>query len=373
MSNFLIVCGGTGGHLAPGIAIAEELQQRGHQACLLVSHKQVDTRLLQKYPHLKTHPIAGTYPSWRPLQLLRFFIGVWKAIIESKRILSHLRPVKVIGFGGFLTVVVAVISWIGGYQLVLHEANRRPGKAIRILAPFAHQLYLPVGITPPKWRIHPFRQIGLPIRSEIQRMAKEQARQSLGLKVEGKLLVVLGGSQGAQSLNQWMEESFSELALHNVQVYGVTGLNKSQSGYYRFPNKEGQLRTSRLVPFSDQISVLLSAADLVVARAGAGTLAELVRCQTPAILVPYPAATDQHQLENARFHERNGAGVLLEEKNLSILVNEVVALIENEALLHFFRTSLGNMNREDALQMMVDDLLSKEILPQERQKVPESV
>ena len=133
------------------------------------------------------------------------------------------------------------------------------------------------------------------------------------------------------------------------------------------------MRTSRLVPFSDQISVLLSAADLVVARAGAGTLAELVRCQTPAILVPYPAATDQHQLENARFHERNGAGVLLEEKNLSILVNEVVALIENEALLHFFRTSLGNMNREDALQMMVDDLLSKEILPQERQKVPESV
>ena len=373
MSNFLIVCGGTGGHLAPGIAIAEELQQRGHQACLLVSYKQVDTRLLQNYPHLKTHPIAGTYPSWRPLQLLRFFIGVWKAIIESKRILSYLRPEKVIGFGGFLTAVVAVISWIGGYRLVLHEANRRPGKAIRILAPFAHQLYLPDGVTPPKWRIHPFRHIGLPIRSEIHGIGKEKARQLLGFEVSGKLLVVLGGSQGSQSLNEWMEKSFSELALHNIQVFGVTGLHKSQPGYYRFPNKEGQWLTSRLVSFSDQISILLSAADLVVARAGAGTLAELVRCQTPSILVPFPTAADQHQLENARFHEQNGAGVLLEEKNISSLVNEVVELIENKSLLQFFRTSLGNMNREDALQMMVDDLLIEKPIPQEQQKLPRSV
>ena len=373
MANYLIVCGGTGGHLAPGIAIAEELLHRGHRPFLLVSRKEVDSRLLQKYPHLETLPIPGTYPSWRPLQLLKFLIGVGRAGVASRQILSQFKPTKVIGFGGFLTVVVALISLISRYRVVLHEANRRPGKAIRILAPFTCQLYLPVGINPPKWRIHPFLQIGMPVRAEIKEIPKEQARQSLGLEVRGKLLVVLGGSQGAQSLNQWMEKSLSKLALHDIQVYGVTGLNKGQPGDYRFPNKEGQGRFSKLVPFSDQISVLLSAADLVVARAGAGTLAELVRCQTPAILVPYPAAANQHQLENARFHEKNGGGVLLEEKNLPMLVDEVITLIENKVLLQFFRTSLANLNREDALQLMAEDLLNEETFTLGAKKEPRSV
>lgn len=129
MSRFLISCGGTGGHLAPGIALAEELQRRGHEVRLLISRKQVDARLAEKYPQLVFEPVASAGLEGGLLGVARFGLGQLRALAAGWRRVRRERPAAVIGFGGFTSVGPAVAGWLQGVPVVLHEANRVPGRA----------------------------------------------------------------------------------------------------------------------------------------------------------------------------------------------------------------------------------------------------
>jgi UDP-N-acetylglucosamine--N-acetylmuramyl-(pentapeptide) pyrophosphoryl-undecaprenol N-acetylglucosamine transferase len=146
MSRFLISCGGTGGHLAPGIALAEELQRRGHAVRLLISRKQVDARLAEKYPQLEFEAVASAGLEGGVAGVIRFALGQMRALVTSWRRVRRERPVAVIGFGGFTSVGPAVAAWLLGVPVVLHEANRVPGRAVRVLGRIARRVYLPPGV-----------------------------------------------------------------------------------------------------------------------------------------------------------------------------------------------------------------------------------
>jgi len=386
MKSVVISCGGTGGHLAPGIALAEGLIARGIEGTdcaaprvtLLISQKKIDARLSETYPQLRFVAVPGAGFSWAPLRLLRCIVSQFQGLFFCLKLLAEEKPGVVLGMGGFTSTGVALAARLLGIPLALHESNRVPGLATRTLGRLAARVYLPEGVRLPAVRPTRIRHVGLPVRREISLKPRSVACERLGLDPKRPVLAIFGGSQGAGPLNDWAEAHLGALAAEGVQVYCVTGLGKGEAGVRELPLKRGGAvgtepmglqREARqkeesatptlravFVPFCDDVATLLSAADLVVSRAGAGTIAELIRCATPAILVPYPHAADDHQRANAAFFEKRGGGVVVEQSEIGRLQREVIDTIFNEWLLHRLRGNLRRMERTDATSVILDDL-----------------
>jgi UDP-N-acetylglucosamine--N-acetylmuramyl-(pentapeptide) pyrophosphoryl-undecaprenol N-acetylglucosamine transferase len=356
MSRFLIACGGTGGHLSPGIALAEGLNQRGHEATLLISHKKVDARLIGKYPHLHFERIPGAPFTLSPAGFVRFLWQQRGAFFFSARIIRSWKPDVIVGFGGFTTSGIIVVAALFGRPVALHEANRVPGRAIRLCGGLARRLYLPPGVRLESVRMGAVRHVGLPVRREITSLPREAAQTRLGFDPSQKMLAILGGSQGASALNDWVRGRLERLAGEGIQVCCVTGLGKGSDEVRELRATTGRMVKAVFMPFCDDVATLLSAADLVVSRAGAGTIAELIRCATPAILVPFPRAADNHQWANARFFERQGGGLAIDQQFLGHLDHEVLDVIFNDWLLGKFRANLQRMDRANSLDVILNDL-----------------
>jgi UDP-N-acetylglucosamine--N-acetylmuramyl-(pentapeptide) pyrophosphoryl-undecaprenol N-acetylglucosamine transferase len=354
--RFLISCGGTGGHLSPGIALAEGLAARGHRATLLISNKKVDTTLIAKYPELAFERIPGAPLAWSPAGFARFVVSQVKGLRYAWRLVRRERPAAIVGFGGFTTASVILVGAVLRVPVLLHEANRVPGRAIRLLGPLARRVYLPEGVSVGGVRAERLRAAGLPVRAEIRRHEPAAARASFGLRAEGKVLVVLGGSQGAGSLNAWAEREAERLAAAGVQVYVVTGPAKDAGRSRWAAGPDGGELPVVFSPFCDRMAELMSAADLVVSLAGAGTIAELVRCETPAMLVPYPHAADNHQAANAEYFARQGGGVVVTDGAVAGMTEAVLAAIGDGARLAEWRANLRRMDRADALAVVLADL-----------------
>lgn len=356
MSKFLIACGGTGGHLAPGIAVAEVLQGRKHDCLLLISEKQVDSRLVGKYAHLKFRTVPGRAFAGSLFQRLRFLASLFTGILSSRRLLREEKPDLVLLFGGFLSLGLGLAACISGVPVALHESNCVPGRSIRLLKHFSNRIYLPDGVRLKKVPPGRVRYLGYPVRAEIKHILKADAARRLKIQVAGKLLVIIGGSQGAQALNDWVVQNFARLAKKGITVYCVAGLGQSAEDMIQETSSEGAVVTATMVPFSDQMGDVLSAADLVISRAGAGSIAEIIRCRAPAILIPYPFAADDHQQANARVHEQHGAGMVLQQDQLQDLYREVEALIFNDALLAKFKSNMARMEHFDSGERIAQDI-----------------
>ncbi len=356
MKHFLISCGGTGGHLSPGIALGEALVGRGHQATLLISHKKVDARLIEKYAHLSFVRIPGSPFTLSPAGFCRFVWTQSLAFAHGLNLVRRQHPDGVVGFGGFTTASVIVAGALFNVPVVLHEANRVPGRAIRLLGRLARRVYLPPGIRMDGVSPAVIRPMGMPVRKEIVRQPGETARQSFGLDPRYKVLTILGGSQGASSLNTWAYENAGPLAAEGVQLCCITGMGKHEAEVRELKTREGGSIKALFMPFCDRMGTLLSASDLVVSRAGAGTIAELIRCETPAILVPFPHAADNHQWANARYFEMQGGGLVIDQARIDSLIGEVRDVIFNDWLMNKFRGNLQRMDRANSIEDMLNDL-----------------
>lgn len=356
MSTYVISCGGTGGHLSPGIALAQELVARGDECVLLISQKKVDARLIEKYPQLHFQRMPGVGFGWSPGAMARFAASQTRALLFCRRLLRARRVDAIIGFGGFTSAPLVSAARMRRVPALLHEANRVPGRAIRLLGRVAQRVYLPPGVEIRGLRGAVVRHIGLPVRKEIQRIPTAEARQALGLDPGQRTLVVLGGSQGSSPLNDWTRSNLEALAADGIQVYCVTGLGKGTEDAIALRSHSGAPVRAIFASFSDQMSVVMSAADLVLSRAGAGTLAELVRCETPAVLVPFPQAADDHQRANASYFEQQGGGIVVPQTRLSELRSEIMDLMTNDGLLRKFRANLRRMDRNNPVEVIAGDL-----------------
>ncbi|MFZ9683572.1 MAG: UDP-N-acetylglucosamine--N-acetylmuramyl-(pentapeptide) pyrophosphoryl-undecaprenol N-acetylglucosamine transferase [Cephaloticoccus sp.] len=356
MSRWLISCGGTGGHLSPGIALAEGLTARGHQVTLLISQKKIDARQIEKYPHFNFLRVPGRGFSWNPVRLVLCAWSQLQGFGFCFRLIGRERPDGIVAFGGFTSAGVTLAGRLRGVPVALHESNRVPGLAVRTLGGLARRVYLPTGVRLTSVRARHIRHVGMPVRREIAPVPRPEACARLGLNPGHCVLVVFGGSQGSSPLNDWVQAHLRDLAAEGIQVYCVTGPGKGEAAALELPVSAGGTVKSVFVPFCDDVATLLSAADLVVSRAGAGTIAELIRCATPAILVPLPHAADDHQRANASFFERQGGGLVVEQSAINRLTSEVYDTIFNDWLLRRFRTNLQRMDRANPLEVMLKDL-----------------
>lgn len=352
--NILIVCGGTGGHLFPGIAVGEELLERRHQVMLVLSEKEVDQRGVRGADGFlfQTLPAVG-WRGWRPDRALQFAVMMIQSMNRTKNIFSDFRPQVVLGMGGFSSVAPLYVAWKRGIPSCVHDSNAIPGKANRLASRMA--TISAVGLESAKhwFKRGPVVWTGTPVRASV-RMRPEpgSARAELGLKSGGPIVLVVGGSQGARGLNRLVTAA-AALARPEIQWLHLSGAS-DEDGVRDAYQRAG--RTARVEAFSHEMEKLYAVADLVVARSGAASLAEIAECGIPSILVPFPFAADRHQSANARLFEQAGAAVLCEEADTTPerLSAEIVAILGDAARKKQMSEAARVLRQADSHQRLAD-------------------
>jgi UDP-N-acetylglucosamine--N-acetylmuramyl-(pentapeptide) pyrophosphoryl-undecaprenol N-acetylglucosamine transferase len=304
----LVMAGGTGGHIFPGLAVAEALRARGWRVHWLGAPDSMEAQLVppRGFP-LETISFGGVRGKGLktvvllPLKLLRAF---WQSIVVVRRV----RPNVVVGLGGYITFPAGMMSVLLGRPLVLHEQNSVAGLANKVLAGVADRVYsaFPQVIKKGEW-------VGNPLREAFLRQPNPEQR-FVGRTGPLKLLVV-GGSLGAKALNEivpkalaLIPESLRPRVLHQS---GAKQIDELRANYAAAGVQ------AELTPFIDDTASAFAEADLVVCRAGASTVTELAAVGAAALFVPFPSAVDDHQTTNAKFLVDGGAGWLVQQRDLT--------------------------------------------------------
>lgn len=312
----VVTGGGTGGHLYPGLAIAQGLRERGHQVSYVGAKGGLEERILPQSGLDYRLITAGklSREALRPAEGLK----VLRSLVQARQLMRQWRPQAVVSTGGYAGFPMAFIAQQQGIATVIHESNARLGLAARWLAPRASRLALGLEVALPAHLRSKARRVGLPIREE--RLESSRARQALGLESPLPLLLVLGGSQGSLELNQQLPQRLQPF-LGQLQVLHQTGTRWEAS------LKPLEQPGYRIAGFVDTIAAF-SAAQWVVCRAGASTLAELAYHQLPALLVPLPANLDNGtQLANAQLLASHQAALCL--SNWDTFENQFAQLLDS--------------------------------------------
>ncbi|MDR1458295.1 MAG: UDP-N-acetylglucosamine--N-acetylmuramyl-(pentapeptide) pyrophosphoryl-undecaprenol N-acetylglucosamine transferase [Puniceicoccales bacterium] len=357
MNNILLVCGGSGGHIAPGLAVAEELQSRNHRCFICISQKKIDRRFIEKYPQFQFITINSLPFSKSPLKFLKFVFSQSAEVFRSFKILKENRVNCTVCFGGFTSLGLALASKLKKIPIILHESNIIAGKSTRALSRLADLIILPSSGIKNKLGVKNTKLInlGVPLRKELCNMDKAIAKKILGINGREKLLLVLGGSQGAKALTDWVLENVKRFARHRINCHCLGGLNTKNEKI-----TDGGFSTT-FEPFSDDMNILLHAADMVIARAGASTIAECIACHTPMILVPYPLAAENHQEENANQVEKNGCAVKINQNQINMLFDMVDSILSDDEKLGQMAYSCEAMEEVNVAAKIADriEILTK--------------
>jgi UDP-N-acetylglucosamine--N-acetylmuramyl-(pentapeptide) pyrophosphoryl-undecaprenol N-acetylglucosamine transferase len=312
----LIACGGTGGHLFPGLAVAEALLARRHQVRLLVSEKAVDQTALKtlakSWPDAKLDVQASPAVGYNGARrLVHFCWRLARATREAAAICEAFGPDAVLGMGGFTSPPAVMAARWRRAPAVIHESNAVPGKANRWAGRFASHVAVGVAACARYFRRRPITVTGTPLRSQLRGGRIADAREQLGLAPARLTTLVVGGSQGARALNEALVAAMPWLDdwADRIQFLHLSGARDEQCVRDAYL-KNGL--SAVVTGFCARMELAYSAADLVIARAGAATLTEIAAFGLPAILAPYPHATDNHQWHNARVFEQAGAARLLD-------------------------------------------------------------
>ena len=311
--KILIACGGTGGHLFPGIAVGEALRARGHEVMLLISEKKVDSEASAKYKHLtfKAMP-AVAKPATTSPKMIPFLWKLWGSIRQCKQVIREFQADAVLGMGGFTSLPPVYAGHTLGLKTFIHDSNARPGRANVMTSRFCTKVFL--GLEPAK-AFFPNRETvitGTPVRPEIIDLPPmEEAATRFGLEVGRPTIVVTGGSQGAKRLNELCAQAAASLP-PQTQVLHIAGALDFQRVTEIIAGREGY----KVLGFCDQMPSAYAIADLVIARSGASSLTEIAIAGHPSILVPYPYAADDHQTRNAEVFDSAGAAKLIQERDL---------------------------------------------------------
>jgi UDP-N-acetylglucosamine--N-acetylmuramyl-(pentapeptide) pyrophosphoryl-undecaprenol N-acetylglucosamine transferase len=298
MSRLLIAASGTGGHLFPALAIAQALPA-DWQILWLGVPDRLETELVPAEIPLHTVNAGGLQGRGlhKLLNLLRLLGATW-----SVRQLIHREGIRVVfSSGGYIAAPAILAARWCGVPVVLHESNGVPGRVTRLLGRFCTHVAVGLPQTAERLQSCQPRVTGTPVRREFLQPAALPAWVPTG---SGPLLVVMGGSQGAVGLNRMVRPVLGRLLEAGCRVVHLSGSNDPASGAMQHPAYAER-------PFSDEVAGLLQHADLVISRAGAGSLSELAVCGSPAILVPFPQATDKHQDANAGAAAALGAAVIV--------------------------------------------------------------
>lgn len=327
LGAYVIAAGGTGGHIIPGIALADEIraQKAGAEVVFVGTAHGLEGRIVPAAGYRLELVDASGFVGKSLGKQLGSLSRLPKGFLQSRKLLRRLRARAVVGVGGYVTLPVLAAARALGIPTLIHESNAFPGVANRFLNRFATKTAVGLAAANGRFR-RPGVVTGTPVRKEFF------AAPPIDPAAASRRVLVFGGSQGSRILNRAVARAAVHLEKSQLEVVHQTGekdLASTRQRYARIP------RDWRLEPFLPRLWEPMAAADLVVCRAGALTVAELAASGRPAVLVPFDAAAGGHQLENARALEKAGAAVVITEKDLSAesLAGTIVALVGDRARL----------------------------------------
>ncbi len=348
----LIAGGGTGGHLFPGIAVAEEVTTRDtrNEVLFVGTNRGLEARVVPAYgwpleviqvQGLKGKGVGG---------LLRSLMQLPRALADSIRILRRWQPDVVLGVGGYASGPVVLAAWLLRIPTAVQEQNALPGLTNRILGMFVSRVFVAFEEARASFPVDKVVLIGNPIRRKLMDNYLSGSVTHAHFTV-----LVVGGSLGARGLNQRIIEALPHLAdlkdvLRFVHQTGKTSIDEVRAGY------EAAGIQGEVVEFIDDMSAAYETAELVVCRAGATTLAELTVCKKASILVPFPHATDNHQEVNAKALVEEGAAVMFREAELTgeRLAEEIRALYQDPARRKKMEKRASRLGRPEAAKELAD-------------------
>ncbi|MFA0812085.1 undecaprenyldiphospho-muramoylpentapeptide beta-N-acetylglucosaminyltransferase [Microbulbifer epialgicus] len=301
--KFLVMAGGTGGHVFPALAVAQALQERGATVEWLGTRRGIEARLIPA-ANIPLHfiRVEGVRGKGK-LAVLKAPLQIMRAVAQARTVVKKVQPDAVLGFGGFATGPGGVAARLNGIPLIIHEQNAVAGTTNRLLSRIANKVLeaFPSGLPGAV-------QVGNPVRNEIARLPEPQLR----IGVESQLrLLVLGGSLGAVAINELVPKAIARLpaSLHPQVVHqaGERHLELAKEAYLSAGVK------AEVVPFIKDMAEAYRSADLIICRAGALTVSEIAAAGVGAIMVPYPFAIDDHQTRNGEWLQSAGGAVVIQQ------------------------------------------------------------
>lgn len=347
MQPVMILAGGTGGHVFPALAVATELRDRGVPIIWVGTNKGIESRVVPAadFP-LAIMSVQGLRGKGF-LQYLRAPLIIIKALYESMAILLKHKPCALLGMGGFVAGPCALVGVLLRKPLIIHEQNAIVGLTNRILAPLSRIMFTGFPIQYKKQKLE---HCGNPVRSKLMNIESPEKR--LADRRGVKRLLIVGGSQGAASLNKFIPQALAIISSSiQVEVWHQTGANRCEDTLESYQQYNLQAKVDE---FIDDIDQAYTWADLIVCRSGAITLAEVAAVGLGSVLVPYPYAVDDHQTANARSYVEAGASQLISESEMS---SEKLA----ETLLELLASSEQLMNMACAAKKLVQGDASKRV------------
>jgi UDP-N-acetylglucosamine--N-acetylmuramyl-(pentapeptide) pyrophosphoryl-undecaprenol N-acetylglucosamine transferase len=353
LPTIFIAGGGTGGHVFPGIAVAEAMQRAADVDVVFCgTGRGVEARVVPsrgwKLEKLDVEPMKGG----GPMRALRGAFVATRATAHAFALVRRARPRAVLSVGGYAAGPVTLAAALLGVPVAVLEPNSVAGLANRMLAPFARRAYVAWDDAAVLFRADARRQFGVPLREgfdPVPYTAHGTAR-----------VLVMGGSQGAAALNERLPEAIARASrrVAAIEVLHQAGRDRDAEVRDRYA-REGVTRAT-VVPFIDDVAGAIAAADVIVARAGAGTIAELSAVGRAAVLVPFPFAADDHQAKNAEAQAAAGAAVCLRQDAATpeALAAAIADLLTDDAGRLRMATASGGLGKPRAARDVAEDLLA---------------
>ncbi len=343
--RFIIASGGTGGHFYPGFALGRLLNSQGMSVLFVVRKNDPAIQILQDNK-LKFREVdfMGFSRGINPLPYFKFIAKLWVALLQMRQVIQDFKPDVCLGTGGYISFPLIFQAHRMGIKTAVHDSNTKIGLANKVCARFA-DLFL-LGL-PTNEKIKNTVLTSTPIRSEFAiPVDRKKILKELELNPQQKTVLIFGGSQGAKGLNAAVIQAVKRVVAENQDVHFIH--ISGERWYQTIKNQYGRTLNVCVLPYSNEIYELLQACDLAICRSGASTLAELIYCRKPALLVPYPYAAANHQYYNAKILQSVGCAVIaLEGERLEQEIYQFLnraLLVQNDAML---RTMAENYAKLD--------------------------
>ncbi len=351
-----IACGGTGGHLFPGLAVAEQLTRRECKVTLLISPKAVDQQAVKNVSGMEIVTLPAVALQNR--NFFKFFSGCVRSYRHARQFFKRRPPQAILAMGGFTSAPPIFAARRLGARAFIHESNTIPGRANRWLSPFVDTAFLGFPQAAARLRTRNSVVTGTPVRPQFYPRDAAKCRAVLGLDLVRPVVLVMGGSQGASGINKLIKAALPLFAQRtpDCQWFHLSGANDVEQVKQAYAVSKLK---AMVHPFFAEMELALGAATVAVSRAGASSLAELAAMRLPAVLVPYPAAADNHQFFNAEAFVETGAARLLEEKTATpeSLTQLVSILVENAGARESMRVALGQWHQPRAAETIAETML----------------
>ena len=350
--------GGTAGHIYPALALAEELQQRGFEVHYAGTPQGVEARIVPEAGIPFEAFEASGFNRTHPTTLVKGISKILKSTKAAKEWFSQIKPDVVVGFGGYVSIPVTRAAEQLGIPTVVHEQNSVMGMANQYIAKRAAR----VGLTYEEAAEAlpadaPVVLTGNPVRRSIVDVTRQAGRAYLGIPEDARMLLVFGGSLGARHINEAIislkEELLTRDDLYIVHVAGPKEFERASAALDLSPEEE---KRYLLFDYQDHMPEVMAAADLIVSRAGATSLAEISAKGIPAVLVPYPHATGDHQTTNARAYVKSGAARMFPDDEVEgeAFKTCVLELIDDEEARARMRESAAALDSQNAAANLAD-------------------